>query len=654
MSFLSSNKYASLALIVLVAMGASSTDAFAPGAFLPRTSSVTVPQSSSVLFGKKSARKAGGGGGGGKSGGKKGGKKGGQQAPQEKQSVKDDRFDAMTRQFMFTMVGLNKILPDKSKTILKNIHLSFYPGAKIGLVGLNGSGKSTLLKIMAGVDKEFDGTARPLPGASIGYLSQEPELPFDTVQECVDEAVGVAKKVIDDYNNLGLKLADPDITPEDMEKVMADMELLNNQIEAGNLWDMDRVVERAMDSLRVPPGDALTATLSGGEKRRVALCRLLLANHDMLLLDEPTNHLDAESISWLEQFLADFKGTVVCITHDRYFLENVAQWILELDRGEGFPFEGNYSAWLEAKNKRLEGEKKSESAAARAVKSELEWVRSNPKARATKSKARLNRYDELLLAAAPTELRSAGQIYIPPGPRLGDVVVDVENVRKSFGDRLLIDGMDFSLPQNAIVGVIGPNGAGKSTLVKMLMEKDTPDSGTITVGETVNMVGVGQERMDELDSTKTVFQEITDEMDELELGTTRVQSRAYCSWFGFKGGMQQALVGNLSGGERNRVQLAKLLKSGANMIILDEPTNDLDTETLRSLEEGLLNFAGCALVVSHDRFFLDRIATHILACEGDSKWFWFPGNYQEYEENKIARLGSQAIKPIKYAPLVNM
>lgn len=634
-------------MIVVVALGccSSSSNAFAPQAFIPRTATTTSSAPSSALYGKKSARKGGGGGG-------KGGNKG--QAPQEKQSVKDDRFDAMTSQFMFTIMKLSKILPDKSKTILKNINLSFYPGAKIGLVGLNGSGKSTLLKIMAGLDKEFEGTARPLPGASIGFLSQEPELAFATVKECVDDAVGSSRKILDDYNNLGLKLADPDITQDDMDKTMAAMETLNDQIEAGNLWDLDRVVERAMDSLRVPSGDSKTDVLSGGEKRRVALCRLLLANHDMLLLDEPTNHLDAESISWLEQFLADFKGTVVCITHDRYFLENVAQWILELDRGEGIPFEGNYSVWLESKAKRLEGEKKIETAASRAVASELEWVRSNPKARATKSKARLNRYDELLLAAAPTEMRNSGQIYIPPGPRLGSVVVDVKNVRKSFGDRLLIDGMDFSLPANGIVGVVGPNGAGKSTLIKMIMGKDTPDSGTITVGETVNMVGVGQERMDELDSTKTVFQEITDEMDEIELGMQRVQSRAYVSWFGFKGQMQQAIVGNLSGGERNRVQLAKLLKSGANLIILDEPTNDLDTETLRSLEEALLNFAGCALVVSHDRFFLDRIATHILACEGDSKWFWFPGNYQEYEENKIQRLGKTVLKPIKYAPLVGM
>ena len=438
-----------------------------------------------------------------------------------------------------------------------------------------------------------------------------------------------------------------------MTKTMEAMERSNDQIEAGNLWDLDRVVSRAMDSLRLPPGDANTAVLSGGEKRRVSLCQLLLSNHDMLLLDEPTNHLDAESIAWLEQFLADFKGTVVCITHDRYFLENVAGWILELDRGEGIPHEGNYSSWLQAKNQRLEGEKKQESSAAKAVKAELEWVRSNPKAKAVKSKARLGRYEELLLAAAPKELRNAGQIYIPPGPRLGDVVIDVHELRKSFGDRLLIDGLAFSLPKAGIVGVVGPNGAGKSTLIKMLMEQDTPDSGIITIGDTVKMIGVGQERMDSLDPTKTVYQEITDEMDELELGDHKVLSRAYCSWFGFKGGQQQAIVGNLSGGERNRVQLAKLLKSGANMIILDEPTNDLDVETLRSLEEALLSFAGCALVVSHDRYFLDRVATHILACEGDSKWFWFPGNYQEYEENRLSRMGPSSIKRIKYAPLVN-
>lgn len=554
---------------------------------------------------------------------------------------------------MFTMVGLSKTLPDKSKQILDNINLSFYPGAKIGVVGLNGSGKSTMLKIMAGLDKEFDGTARPLPGASVGYLSQEPELEFETVQECIDDAVQSSRAIIDMYNDESMKLADPDITDEEMTSVMERMEEINNQIEAGNLWDLDRVVERAMDSLRLPPGDAKTAVLSGGEKRRVSLCRLLLASHDMLLLDEPTNHLDAESISWLEQFLAQFQGTVVCITHDRYFLENVAGWILELDRGKGIPHEGNYSSFLEAKNNRLEAEKKQDSANAKALAAELEWVRSNPKAKGNKSKARLKRYDELLMAAAPTELRNAGTIYIPPGPRLGDVVVDVTDLKKSFDERLLIDGLEFSLPKAGIVGVVGPNGAGKSTLVKMLMGKDEPDSGTIKIGDTVNMIGVGQERMDELNSKNTVFEEISGGLDNLELGTQVVNSRAYCSWFGFKGGQQQAVVGNLSGGERNRVQLAKILKAGANFLILDEPTNDLDVETLRSLEDALLEFAGCALVVSHDRYFLDRIATHILACEGDSKWHYFEGNYAEYEDDKVKRLGQTTLARIKYAPLVN-
>lgn len=567
--------------------------------------------------------------------------------------MKEARFDAATRQFMFTLVGLSKTLPDKSKDILKNINLSFYPGAKIGVVGLNGSGKSTLLKIMAGVEKEFDGVARPLPGASIGYLPQEPILEYETVQECIDAAVASSKAILDEYNELSMSMANPDITDEEMTSAMNKLETIGNKIEAENLWELDRTVERAMDSLRVPPGDAKTDVLSGGEKRRVSLCQLLLGSHDMLLLDEPTNHLDAESISWLEQFLDKFQGTVVAITHDRYFLENVSQWILELDRGQGIPFEGNYSQWLEAKNKRLEGEKKSQTAAAKAVAAELEWVRSNPKAKGTKSKARLKRYDELLLSAAPTELRNEGQIYIPPGPRLGDVVIDVSGVKKAFGERLLIDNLEFSLPKAGIVGVIGPNGAGKSTLVRMLMEKDQPDAGTIKIGETVNMIGVGQERMDELDPTKTVFEEISSGMDEIELGGNYVNSRAYLSWFGFKSAQQQQKVSNLSGGERNRVQLAKLLKAGANFIILDEPTNDLDVETLRSLEEALLNFAGCAMVVSHDRYFLDRIATHILAFEGDSNCYFFEGNYAEYEENRVQRLGETSIKRIKYAPLIN-
>lgn len=584
---------------------------------------------------------------------KKGGGGGNNQRQQEKASIKEQRFDAQTRNFMFSIVKLSKILPDKSKTVLKDINLAFYPGAKIGVVGLNGSGKSTLLKIMAGVDTEYDGTARPLPGASIGYLPQEPELEFETVQECIDDAVRSSKDILDNYNNLSMKMADPDITDEEMTSVMDSLEKIGETIEANNLWELDRTVERAMDALRVPPSDAKTAVLSGGERRRVSLCRLLLQNHDMLLLDEPTNHLDAESISWLEQFLERYTGTVVCITHDRYFLENVAKWILELDRGEGIPFEGNYSAWLEAKNSRLDSEKKNEQAKAKMLKEELEWVRSNPKAKGTKSKARLNRYEEMLQSATP-ELRNNGKIYIPPGPRLGDVVIEAKSLRKSFDDKLLIDDLEFSLPAAGIVGIVGPNGAGKSTLIKMIMGKDEPDSGTITVGSTVQMIGVGQERMEELDASKNVWEEISEGLDEISLGTQNVPSRAYVSWFGFKSESQQAIVGNLSGGERNRVQLAKLLKSGANTIILDEPTNDLDVETLRSLEEALLEFAGCAIVVSHDRFFLDRIATHILACEGDSKWFYFPGNYSEYEQNKLKRLGETVIKPVKFAPLINV
>ncbi|KAL7520930.1 hypothetical protein ACHAWX_005622 [Stephanocyclus meneghinianus] len=467
-------------------------------AFAPSASLAIRPASNSHLFAKK----------------KKGntprpnpnytsGKK---QPQQEKASVKEARFDAATRQFMFTLVGLTKTLPDKSKDILKNIHLSFYPGAKIGVVGLNGSGKSTLLKIMAGIETEYDGIARPLPGASIGYLPQEPILEYETVQECIDAAVSSSRAILDKYNELSLSMADPNLTEEEMASAMSQLESIADKIEAENLWELDRMVERAMDSLRVPPGDAKTSVLSGGEKRRVSLCQLLLGSHDMLLLDEPTNHLDAESISWLETFLDKFQGTVVCITHDRYFLENVAKWILELDRGQGIPFEGNYSQWLEAKAKRLEEEKKNQSAAAKAVSLELEWIRSNPKAKGNKSKARLRRYDELLLAAAPQEMRTEGQIYIPPGPRLGDVVIDVQGVRKAFGERMLIDNLDFNLPKAGIVGVIGPNGAGKSTLIKMLMGKEKPDSGTIKIGETVSMVGVGQERMEQLDDSKTVFE----------------------------------------------------------------------------------------------------------------------------------------------------
>lgn len=488
----------------------SFTATFSRRSLIQQHTSSTPTTTTTTLFGKKK------GGSPGPNYKKTSG--GGQQQKQEKASVKEARFDAATRQFMFTLVGLTKTLPDKSKDILKNINLSFYPGAKIGVVGLNGSGKSTLLKIMAGLETEFDGIARPLPGASIGYLSQEPILEYETVKECIDAAVSSSRAILDKYTELGLKMAEPDISDEEMTSLMNEMERIGDKIEAENLWELDRTVERAMDSLRVPPGDAKTAVLSGGEKRRVSLCQLLLASHDMLLLDEPTNHLDAESISWLEQFLDQFKGTVVCITHDRYFLENVAKWILELDRGQGIPFEGNYSDWLSAKNSRLEGEKKSNTAAAKAVSAELEWVRSNPKAKGTKSKARLKRYDELLLASAPTEMRTEGQIYIPPGPRLGDVVIDMHGVRKAFGERLLIDGLEFNLPKAGIVGVIGPNGAGKSTLINMITGKDIPDAGHIQVGETVSMIAVGQDRMDQLDSTKTVYEEICGGRDEIELG----------------------------------------------------------------------------------------------------------------------------------------
>jgi len=573
-----------------------------------------------------------------------------QSSSKQQQSKKFE--DAVTSQFQFTMVGLSKRTPDGSKTLLDNVNLSFYPGAKIGVVGLNGAGKSTMLKIMAGLDKEFDGIADPKPGSSVGYLSQDPTLDFDTVGECIEPAIASSRKILDDYNELSAKMGDTELSPDEMQKVYDDFEKVSNVIEARDLWELDRNVERTMDALRTPPKDAKTATLSGGEKRRVNLCKLLLENHDMLLLDEPTNHLDAESITWLETFLDKFAGTIVCVTHDRYFLENVAQWILELDRGAGIPFEGNYSDWLEAKTLRLEGEKQSQTNAAKAVKAELEWVKSTPKAKTTKSKARLNRYEELLSAAAPKELRTTGQIFIPPGPRLGDVVVNVKGGRKQFGDKLLFDDVNFELPRSSICGIIGPNGAGKTTLVNAIVNRLQLDSGEVVVGDTVVMVGISQERMTNLEETKTVYEELSEGQDDLELGTTIVNSRAYCSWFGFKSAQQQQTIAKLSGGERNRVHLGKLLKANANFIVLDEPTNDLDVETMRSLEEGLLNFAGCALVVSHDRFFLDRICTHIIAFEGDSKVHFFAGNYAEYEEDRQRRMGDQKVKRIKYAPVV--
>uniref|UniRef100_A0A7S1U3D9 ABC transporter domain-containing protein n=1 Tax=Phaeomonas parva TaxID=124430 RepID=A0A7S1U3D9_9STRA len=583
---------------------------------------------------------------------RKGGKGRKQQGQQEKASVKNDRFESQMSKFMFTLQGCTK--ERNGNKILDNVHLSFYPGAKIGVVGINGAGKSTLLKVMAGVDKEFDGVARPLQGAKIGYLAQEPELEGETVMDCIEPAIESSRKLLQDYEDLGVKMSE-DLSPEDFEKVCDDMAKLGDKIEALNLWELDRTVERAMLSLRVPPKDAKADVLSGGEKRRVALCRLLLEAPDLLLLDEPTNHLDAESVFWLEQFLNDFQGTVVAITHDRYFLENVAGWILELDRGKGLPFEGNYSGWLDEKSKRFAAEKQESSNLAKQVEKELEWVRQTPSGRGSRSKSRLKRYEELLEArdaAADREaLTRRGSIYIPPGPRLGDIVVEAKGVRKSFGDKMLLDDVNFTIPPGAIVGIVGPNGAGKSTLLNMITGQDTPDAGSVTLGDTVKLVSVSQSR-DELDPNKSVFEEITDGLDFVPLGTQEVNSRAYTSWFGFRSGEQQKKVGVLSGGERNRVQLAKTMRAGGNLILLDEPTNDLDVETMRSLEEALLEFGGSVICVSHDRFFLDRIATHILAFEGDSKVHFMEGNFEDYQKNKVERLGEQSIKPITYAPLV--
>ena len=562
-----------------------------------------------------------------------------------------DRADALARSFMFTVQKLNKVLPD-GKKILNNINLCFYPGAKIGVVGLNGSGKSSLLKIMAGVDKEFQGVAVPMPGASVGYLQQEPTLPGKTVIDNINLGVKASQDLLDRFTELSAQCAEP-LSDQAMAKVMNELTEVQNKIDAGNLWEIDRVKQRAMDALRCPPPDADVAVLSGGEKRRVALAKLLLENHDLLLLDEPTNHLDAESVAWLEKYLSDFKGTVVAITHDRYFLENSCAWILELDRGEGIPFEGNYSGWLEKKAKRFEDEKKQDDRTKKTLQSELEWVRSNPKARQTKSKARLDRYEEMLNTPAREALAQTASIYIPPGPRLGDVVIEAKKVTKAYGSKLLMKDLDFSIPQGAIVGVVGPNGAGKSTLIKMVLGKDVPDSGTFTVGETVKLAVVDQDR-DSLDGTRSVYDEITSGSDFLQLGSAEVSSRAYCSWFGFRGGDQQKKVALLSGGERNRCQLAKVVKSGANVLLLDEPTNDLDVDTIRSLEEALLDFAGCAIVVSHDRFFLDRICTHILAYEGNSVVRFFTGNYAEYEQWYRVTNGAPVLKSVTYAPLANV
>jgi len=558
----------------------------------------------------------------------------------------------MSGQFIYTMHRVSKIVPP-NRTILKDISLSFFPGAKIGVLGVNGSGKSTLLRIMAGEHKEYDGEARPQPGIRIGFLPQEPQLdPKKNVRGNVEEAVTGTKKLLDDFNEISMKFAEP-MSDDEMNKLMEKQAKLQEKIDAAGAWDLDRKLEIAADALRLPPWDADVTKLSGGERRRVALCRLLLSQPDMLLLDEPTNHLDAESVAWLERFLHDYPGTVVAVTHDRYFLDNVAGWILELDRGEGIPWKGNYSSWLEQKEKRLEIEEKQESARQRALKQELEWVRTNPKGRHAKSKARLAAYEEL--ASQEFQKRNeTKEIFIPPGPRLGEVVVQAENLSKGFGDRLLIDSLSFNLPRGGIVGVIGPNGAGKTTLFRMITGQEKPDGGKLRVGETVQLAYVDQSR-DTLDGKKTVWEEISGGHDIMLVGKTEVQSRAYVGRFNFRGADQQKLVKDLSGGERNRVHLAKLLKSGGNLLLLDEPTNDLDVDTLRALEEALLDFAGCAVIISHDRWFLDRIATHILAFEGDSHAVWFEGNYADYMADKERRLGVEAVQPhrIKYRKLVH-
>lgn len=556
----------------------------------------------------------------------------------------------MANQYIYTMQDVGKIVPPK-KEILKKIWLSFYPGAKIGVLGLNGSGKSTLLKIMAGLDKDHIGEARPQPGIKIGYLPQEPYLdPNKDVRGNVEEAIGEVKELLDRFNEISMKFAEP-MSDDAMNALLEDQGNLQNAIDAAGGWELERKLEIAADALRLPPWDADVTKLSGGERRRVALCRLLLSKPDMLLLDEPTNHLDAESVAWLEQFLHEYPGTVVAVTHDRYFLDNAAGWILELDRGAGIPYEGNYSSWLEQKQKRLEQEEKQQTAHQKALQTELEWVRSNPKGRQAKSKARLAQFEQL--SSQEFQKRSETQeLYIPPGPRLGDVVIEMDKVSKSFGDRLLIDNMSFSVPKGAIVGIIGPNGAGKSTLFKMIMDKEKPDSGTIRIGDTVQLAYVDQSR-DSLNGDKTVWEELSDGLDIITVGTFQMPSRAYVGRFNFKGTDQQKFVKDLSGGERNRVHLAKLLRSGGNVLLLDEPTNDLDVETLRALEEALLTFPGCAFVISHDRWFLDRIATHILAFEGDSSVTWFTGNYAEYEADRLKRLGDAAKQPhrIKYKKL---
>jgi energy-dependent translational throttle protein EttA len=557
----------------------------------------------------------------------------------------------MTAQFIFTMRDLRRFYPP-DREVLRGINLSFYPGAKIGVIGANGSGKSSLLKIMAGIDDGFTGEARLTAGFSVGYLAQEPDLdPTKDVAANVTDGVAEIKGLLDRFNEVCEAMSDPDA---DFDKLLAQQSQLQDKIDAAGAWDLDRTLDIAMDALRLPPGDADVTTLSGGERRRVALCRLLLSKPDLLLLDEPTNHLDAESVAWLERTLQEYPGTVVAVTHDRYFLDNVAGWILELDRGFGIPWQGNYSSWLEQKQARLAGEEKADQARRRTLERELEWIRMSPRARQAKGKARYTAYEALVAEAEAAEQRPDRlEIAIPPGPRLGDLVVEAESLVKGYGDRLLINGLSFSLPPGGIVGVIGPNGAGKTTLFRMIAANEGADDGDLKVGPTVELAYVDQSR-DSLDPAKTAFEEIAGGMDRLVVGGREVHGRAYAASFGFKGSDQQKNVGELSGGERNRVHLAKVLRRGGNVLLLDEPTNDLDVDTLRALEDGLLAFPGCAVVISHDRWFLDRIATHVLAFEGESEVRWFEGNFSDYEADRRKRLGADADQPhrIKYKPLV--
>lgn len=553
-------------------------------------------------------------------------------------------------QYVYVMQNLSKVFPG-GRELFKGITLSFLPSAKIGVLGVNGAGKSTLLKIMAGVDREFNGEAWAADGVRVGYLEQEPKLdPTKNVIENIMDGLGETRDLLKRFEEVSARFAEP-MSDEEMNNLIIEQAELQEKIDACNGWDFERGIQIAMDALRCPPADADVTKLSGGEKRRVALCRLLLQKPDMLLLDEPTNHLDAESVAWLEKHLQSYAGTVVMVTHDRYFLDNVTGWILELDRGQGIPYEGNYSSWLEQKRKRLEQEEKEETARQRTLASELEWIRKNPKARQAKSKARINAYDELLQAAAKDKITTAN-INIPMTERLGDLVIEAEHITKGYGDRILIDDLSFKIPKGAIVGIIGPNGAGKTTLFRMITGQEKPDSGTIRIGDTVDLGYVDQSR-DELNPDKNVWEEISDGLDMITLGKKEFPSRAYVGQFNFKGGDQQKKVGQLSGGERNRVHLAKMLRKGANVILLDEPTNDLDVDTLRSLEEGIMNYPGCVLVTSHDRWFLDRLATHILAYEGNGRVEWFEGNFEEYEKDKIRRLGEDACNPhaMKYKPL---